>query len=365
MNYSILFLFFIILVLVSVYMYKKIHIILTSIFPTLKLRLISFIIAAIPVIMVFSRVFSFVLIFILYVIIFSVFIDILNLYLKRFNNQHWIKIHKFLIIPIIISILLTSYGYYNAHNIQKTTYSITSTKDIKNDYKVALISDLHFGNNFNLNKLQEQANIISNENPDIVVLAGDIIDEQTPVNSYDEVFKILATIKSNYGIYYVLGNHDENRYIEPTDDRNTVLKNAITNSNIKILNDTSEAINNDFIISGRIDYSYERLGQRISSEELIKNLDKSKFLLVADHQPNQYKNNKNAGFDLQVSGHTHAGQIWPFGIITRGIGFDYGLLQENNFSLIVSSGMGLWGIPIRTEEKSEYVIIEINKKLQI
>ncbi|MDO4813829.1 MAG: metallophosphoesterase [Gemella sp.] len=362
MNYSILFFFFIILLLISIYVYKKISIILLIIFPNVKLRLISFILAAIPLIMVFSRSFSSFLIFIFYVIIFSILIDSINIYVKRFNNKTWKIIHRFLIIPIIVSTIFTSYGYYNAHNIQKTTYNIISEKDIKQDYKIALISDLHFGNNFNLEKLKEQVNIISADNPDLVVLAGDIVDEQTPVDTYEEVFKILSSIKSTYGVYYILGNHDENRYINPTDDRNTKLNNAIKNTNIIVLNDTSKQINGDIFISGRIDYSYERDAQRIPAIDLIKELDTNKFLLVADHQPSQYKENKEAGFDLQVSGHTHAGQIWPFGIVTSSIGFDYGLLKEDNFNLVVSSGMGLWGMPVRTEEKSEYVIIEIKKK---
>lgn len=361
MNYLILILFFSILAILTFYIYKKINTLLLELFPNMKLRFISFIIAIIPVVMVISRSFSSILVFLLYIVLFSIVFDILNLYLKKYNNLFWKNSHKFLVFPIITSMLFTSYGYYNAHNIQKTTYDIVTNKELKQNYKIVLISDLHFGNNFDLNKLKEQVNVISNENPDIVVLAGDIIDEQTPVDSYYEVFNILSNIKTQYGIYYVLGNHDESKYITPKDNRNEYLNNAILKANIKILNDLSQTINDDFIVSGRIDYSYEQSGKRISSKELIKNLDKNKFLLIADHQPNQYIENKNAGFDLQLSGHTHAGQIWPFGIITSSIGFDYGLLQEDNFNLVVSSGMGLWGVPIRTEEKSEYVIINIKK----
>lgn len=362
MNYLVLFLFSSILLLISIYTYKKINTILLSVFPTAKLRLVSMLLAAIPLIMVFSRKFSSFLVFVFYIIIFSILIDVINIYFKKFNNETWKILHKFLIIPSIISIIFTSYGYLNAHNIQKTSYSITSNKSIKHNYKIALISDLHFGTNLDTKKLKKQVNEVSANNPDLVILAGDIVDEQTPLESYDEVFEILSTIKSTYGVYYILGNHDENRYINSEGDRNIKLHTAIKNSNITVLNDTSKQINNDIYLSGRIDYSYESEGKRKPASDLIEELDKHKFLLVADHQPSQYKENKEAGFDLQVSGHTHAGQIWPFGIVTSSIGFDYGLLTEDNFNLIVSSGMGLWGIPVRTEENSEYVIIEIKNK---
>ncbi|MBF0710144.1 MULTISPECIES: metallophosphoesterase [unclassified Gemella] len=363
MNYIIIIIFFLVLLIFSTYIYKKVNNLLLELFPKRRLKLFSFLIASIPIIMSFTRNFSSFLVFLLYIVLLSIPIDILNIYFKKFNNNIWKKLHNLLIIPIILSTILTFYGYYNAHNIQKISYDVISHKEIKQDYKVALISDLHFGTNFDLKSLKKQVDIISNENPDIVVLAGDIIDEQTPVDSYADIFNILSNIKSQYGIYYVLGNHDENRYIEPKDNRNIELNNSILKSNIKILKDSSHIINDDFIISGRIDYSYRQLGQRSSASEIIKNLDRNKFLMILDHQPSQYKENKNVGYDLQLSGHTHAGQIWPFGLITRTIGFDYGLLNEDKFNLIVSSGMGVWGPPVRTEEKSEYVIINIKKEI--
>lgn len=363
MNYYQITILLFILFLIVYYAYTLVVRFLLAIFPSInvKLRLISFLVASIPLIMLLSRTFSSLLIFIFYILLFSIIFDIIHLFIKRYKHKVWKIVHSFLIFPIFISSVLTIYGYYNAHNVQKTTYSIKSSKNIQNDYKIALISDLHFGNSFDLNKLKEQVAIISKDSPDLVILAGDIVDEQTPIESYDEVFSILSTIQNKYGIYYVLGNHDENRYINHVDNRNLKLKNAIETSNITILNDESELVNDDIIVSGRIDYSYERNGKRISAENLASNLDDNKFLIVADHQPSQYIENKEAGFDLQVSGHTHAGQVWPFGIVTSLIGFDYGLLQEDNFNLVVSSGMGLWGMPVRTEESSEYVIINIKK----
>ncbi|MBF0713301.1 metallophosphoesterase [Gemella sp. GH3] len=274
------------------------------------------------------------------------------------------KLYKIIIIiPFIISILVTSYGYINAHNIVKKEYTITSTK-IKNDkgYKIGLISDVHFGNTFSIQDLEKYRNQLNDENLDFLVLAGDIIDEFTKVEDYEKVFNMLGSINTKNGVYYIHGNHDESRYTNPKDNRKEKLLNAIKNVNITFLNEESINVTDDIIITGRIDYSYRNLGVRYSSNDLIKNLDKEKYLIVADHQPSIYQENKNAGYDLQLSGHTHAGQIWPFGYVTRAISFDYGYLKEDNFNLIVSSGFGVWGYPIRTEEKSEYVIINIEKE---
>lgn len=361
-----IYIFYVVLVLIllifSTYTYFILKRIITNFFPDSNIKLIAFISTILCFIPIIITKLSNWLIFIFYFLFISFIIDIIIFMLTKIIKIKFKFYNIIFIIPIIISAIFTTYGIYNAHNIIKTEYIIKTTKNLNNNnYKFALISDVHYGKTVDINKLKEYIEEISRENPDFVILAGDIIDENTPVDKYTELFNELGKIKNKYGIYYIHGNHDESRYTNPTDNRNKKLMDAINSSNIKFLNESSSIINDYIILTGRIDYSYRNSGIRKKSLDLINELDKEKYLIVADHQPYVYKENKNAGYDLQVSGHTHTGQVWPFGIITSNIGFDYGKLTEDNFNLIVSSGFGVWGIESRTEEHSEYVIINISE----
>lgn len=368
MNYTFITILIIILILLFLYtnylVKRLLKLFLTNKTLYISLSLITTILILIPILF---RINFIILIILIYVMISTFIIDIIYFMSTKFLKlkiNNYIKILKnSLIIQIIFSLSFSYYGYYNAKNIIKTEYDITSNK-ISEEYKIGFISDVHFGNTLTIKELEEYSNKLNNENFDIVILGGDIVDESTIVEDYESIFKILGNIKNKYGIYYIYGNHDENKYITTTDDRNTKLINFIEKANIKILNEESTLINNDIILTGRIDYSYNNEGVRKNAYDIIKSIDKNKYLIVADHQPYYYQENKNAGFDLQISGHTHAGQIWPFGLVTSSLGFDYGILNEEDFKLIVSSGFGVWGMPIRTEEKSEYVVINIRNKKQ-
>lgn len=296
-------------------------------------------------------------IYLLYVIISFLFVDIILIMLKLFKKN--INSKVILFCPFIFAIIISFYGYYNAHSVIKTSYNVTTNKNLVNNYKIGLISDVHYGSSLTLEEILKYVNEINNENLDFLVLAGDIVDEQTNKEEYKLIFETLGKINTKYGIYYVHGNHDENRYLNATDNRNKLLLDAIKKANIIMLNEETIEINNELLLTGRIDYSYKNTGIRKNSNELTEPLDKNKYLIVADHQPKPYKENKDARYDLQLSGHTHAGQIWPFGLVTRAISFDYGKLEEDNFKLIVSSGFGVWGLPARTEKHSEYVIINL------
>lgn len=352
----------IILLIFFMYTYFIFKRIVTNFYPNQNIKLIASSITILFFIPIIINRLSNWLIFMFYFLFISLLIDIIIFTLTKVKRKKFEYYNVVFMIPIILSAILTIYGIYNANNVIKTEYTIKTNKNLNgNTYKLALISDVHYGSTIDVNKLKEYIDEISRENPDFVILAGDIVDENTPVEKYAEVFNELGKIKNKYGIYYIHGNHDESRYRNPTDNRTEKLMKAIDESNIQFLNETSSIINNDIILTGRIDYSYRNSGIRKNSLNLASELDKEKYLIVADHQPYVYTENKNAGYDLQVSGHTHAGQVWPFGIVTSNIGFDYGKLTEDNFNLIVSSGFGVWGISSRTEEHSEYVIVNINE----
>ena len=132
-----------------------------------------------------------------------------------------------------------------------------------------------------------------------------------------------------------------------------------------MLRDNSVLIDNSFYVIGREDSSLERAAKikRKDLSSLVEDLDKSKPFLLMDHQPGNLSEPEKQGIDLQLSGHTHRGRIFPANIITNGIfEIDYGYLKKNNSQFIVSSGYGTWGPPIRIGSRCE--IVEINLKFK-
>ena len=175
------------------------------------------------------------------------------------------------------------------------------------------------------------------------------------------VAKALGQIKTTYGIFYVFGNHDYNYYTNKPFYTPDGLRNTLKENGIHVLEDQSYQINDNFRIVGRKDASVDRK----DIKEVVGDKKKDEFVLLLDHQPKGLKENKKAGVDLSLSGHTHAGQIWPTGQLGELIGvteLNYGHRQDGNYQVIVSSGIGGWGYPIRTGGHSEYVVITLNIK---
>lgn len=279
----------------------------------------------------------------------------------------WKKIYGSGMIPLIITVVLIVYGYINMNNVVETNYTIYTDKEIREEgYRVALISDVHFGISLNAEELQEKCEEISKKKPDIVVLCGDIIDDRTIKEDMESAFKALGTIESTYGTYYVYGNHDRQLYSDNREYTEEELAAIIESNGITILQDETYAINEEFVIAGREDNSYSRIKERMSVEELLKDIDKEAFILTLDHQPKEYAENGKAGTDLLLSGHTHGGQVWPAEYVMALAKFDdavYGHTQiDDDTQAIVSSGFAGWGFPVKTAAPAEYVIIDIKNK---
>ncbi|MFQ9514973.1 MAG: metallophosphoesterase [Eubacterium sp.] len=270
------------------------------------------------------------------------------------------KIYECGIIPILISAVILGYGYLNMKNVVETNYVIETDKIQDDEYRVAIITDTHYGTIQDKEVLRKKCVEISKKNPDIVILGGDIVEEGTSKADMQEVFQLLGGIESRYGIYYVYGNHDRQPYTNNRTFSNEELERAIIENNIKILEDEYVNIGEDLILAGRGDAAWEKNSSRASVEKILEGADRSKYIIVADHQPLEAEENSSQGVDLEVSGHTHAGQIWPVGFINELMGtLNYGMYEEENCKVIVSSGFAGWRYPIRTGEHSEYVIVDI------
>ena len=246
------------------------------------------------------------------------------------------------LISVIVVGLFIGWGYYNMNHVVKTDFTVSSHK--VNNLKLLAISDLHMGLSITLEKLSKYVDEMNRlETPDFVFLVGDIVDEKTDVSDMRSAFKSLSQLKSRNGIYYVYGNHDD-------------IKKECEVHNIQVLEDEVKTIGNITLI-GRKDASFSRK----SSSELLKNVDKKNYIIVLDHQPLDMKENASNKADLQVSGHTHGGQIWPLGIlqaITTGT-MRYGVKKIDQFYTVTTSGIAGWGYPIKTGAPSEYAYITV------
>ncbi len=297
---------------------------------------------------IFGTVFSWYMAVFIYALLLFILSDIILLIFRKINR----KIFSSIVFVILAGVLLC--GIINAYTIDITTYDTIISKEM-NSLRVVLISDTHYGSNEGINIAKQMTDKINAQNPDIVLYTGDVFDGSYEwVSNPDEIAETLSHIKSKYGVYACWGNHDV--YGGNTPEMYEFLKKA----NIKLLEDSSELVNNEFYVVGRLD-SESSDGYVKSIDELISGLDKSKPVIVMDHRPKDLRQCADAGVDILLSGHTHKGQTFPGNIfINKFWDNAYGIKEFGNMKSIVTSGVGLWGPPIRLGTDSEIVVININ-----
>ena len=269
--------------------------------------------------------------YIVYILMFNALYYIIH---KIFKNKYLDKsFYLTFIIPIVIVII----GNINVNNIVITKYNL-SNKDISKDIRMAYVSDVHLST-LDKKKLDNLVKIINDNNYDIFVIDGDLVDEFSTDRKIKDVIEELGSIKTKYGLYYVEGNHDL---------LTNKIRSYLTENNFIVLEDSKVLIDDNYYLVGRRDKK-DKLRTDLNS--LTYNLDKPVILL--DHQPNIEKN-MDPRVIIQLSGHTHAGQIWPLGYFLK-----YGYYPDKR--LIVSSGVGVWHNKVRTSKHCEIVEINIKK----
>lgn len=259
---------------------------------------------------------------------------------------------------IVITILYLTAGWYQAHYVVETGYVVNTEKNIEG-LKIVQITDSHIGATFDGAGFAEHMREIEKLQPDVVVLTGDFVDESTTKEDMELGCEAVGKIKTKYGIYFVYGNHDKGLYQSSRGFDAADLAAELEKNGIVILEDENVLINDSVYIIGRKDRVDAK---RKSMPELIEGLDKSKYLLVLDHQPTDYEAQKEAEVDLVLSGHTHGGHLIPAGWIGEVAGFNcmtYGIREESDTTFIVSSGISGWAIPFKTGAISEYVVIDV------
>ncbi|MDQ1264895.1 MAG: Metallophosphoesterase [Bacteroidota bacterium] len=261
---------------------------------------------------------------------------------------------------VITVIIVLTAGYINAINpiVKELNISISKTAGKLKKLRAVIISDVHIGNIIDNGRVTKLVKSINELNPDIVLFAGDILDEEVQSVLKNDSGIPLKNLKSKYGVYAIPGNHE---YIAGAE---RALK-YIRTLNINLLVDSIAEIDNSFYIIGRDDRDGFRFAgkKRKQLDSLIENLDKTKPMILLDHQPLHLEDAERAGIDLQFSGHTHNGQIFPINLITKKIyEQDFGFLRKGSTQYYVSCGYGTWGPPLRLGNRPEIVLCHIKFK---
>lgn len=277
--------------------------------------------------------------------------------------------HNFTIIIgwIVIALVtgITAYGIYNGKQLKQVSYNVEIEKNTSLEkLNIALIADTHLGHLNNEKWLSKIVDQINSLEPDIVVIAGDIFNDNFhAVQKPEESIRTLQNIKSKYGVYACMGNHDAGNTF------NEMLR-FLEQGNVKVLQDEFVIIEDKFILLGRSDPS--PIGgvappRKETVDVLIEIASKMDIyslpIIVIDHNPANLKEYDNK-VDLLLAGHTHKGQVFPGNLVTNRIyEVDYGYYQrdKNSPHVVVTSGAGLWGPPLRIGSNNEVVNIHINR----
>ena len=275
---------------------------------------------------------------------------------KEFNE------YKVLGLGVLICSLILIHGYYLAHHVVQTNYNVYTSKDIGVDsFRIVQVSDSHLGTTMNGKEFSKYMADINRLKPDIVVLTGDFVDDNTELKDMISGAAGLGKLKTKYGVYFVYGNHDKgyynNRSYNDSDIRRELKKN-----NVVVLEDRSIDVTNNIVLVGRQD---TEISNRAKISDLTNGVDKNKYLIILNHQPNDYRNEKNSGADLVLLGHTHGGQLFPIGQISVLLGVNdsrYGIEKRDGTTFIINSGIGDWAIKFKTGTIAEYTVIDVKKK---
>lgn len=302
----------------------------------------------------------------LYLLIIYILLDLAGLLNTHFKllpgtwRSYWHN-KKVYMLGIVLTAVILVFGNWSAQTLRISEYDIhinTKTADI-NELKAVLIADLHLDRYANKNHLEKAAHKITSMEPDVIFLAGDIFENYLDLEVIDKIDNIFDALEAKHGIYAVLGNHEyyggqDAQIVEYLEQKGIVV----------LVDEVTEAVGGNIYIAGRNDYgtghTMEIGEKRKSVEDILSDVDHTKPIILLDHQPQEVEEASVAGVDLMLSGHTHGGQLLPIQIFTKALFIiDRGHWLDDNFNLVVTTGLGTWGPPVRTNSKSEIVVMNI------
>ena len=323
----------------------------------LKNRLLT----AIPIIAIIVYIFADLFVAVVsltHLVIIWIVIELIFKLIRKFRIINT-KVYIEGVLAIFVTTVYLLAAWLTAVTVVPTEFTVKTDKINKEEqFRIVMFADAHIGCTFDGEKLAEYVHEMASLNPDILVIVGDYVDDDTTKEDMLAATKAFGEIKTKYGVYYVFGNHDKGYYNRRGFDEND-LRTALLDAGVTILEDEVVEINDYITLVGRQDRSEI---SRDSISDIMKLVDREKYCIGLDHQPNDQQAEREAGADMVLSGHTHGGQLLPINYMGQLAGLNEqtkGLRVIGKTSYLVTSGISDWAIPFKSGCRSEYQVIDI------
>jgi len=273
-------------------------------------------------------------------------------------SENYVKLKQVTLLASVgIVLVIILYGFINACAFRVRNLDLViSKKTNMKKLNIAVASDIHLGTIVGRKRFCKIVNKINELNPDLILLPGDIVDEDLAPVIRENLGDALLHLKSKFGVYAVTGNHEYIGGVEPA-------VKYLNEHGVAVLRDSVVKIDESIFIVGREDRSIRQFSgnQRRSLTELMNQVDKNFPIILMDHQPFGLNEAAENGVDLQLSGHTHHGQIFPNNFITNAVyEKSRGYLKKGATHIYVSCGVGTWGPPVRLGSRPEILNITVH-----
>lgn len=283
------------------------------------------------------------MVFLLYMVMLLAVFDLAGIFVPALKPS--------LLYALPLTLCILAYGYINYRNPKIEHLDIKLEKEYGGSpLRIVAVSDVHLGYGTGVSSLKRYVRLINSQNPDLILIAGDLIDNSVKPLLQEPFAEELSALKAPMGIYMVPGNHEYISGIGACED-------FLKDTPVRLLRDSVVILPGGMQLAGRDDLSNRT---RKPLEELMGMTDRTHPVIVLDHQPYELGKADSLGVDLQISGHTHRGQIWPLSKITDLI-FEqsHGYRRWSHSHIWVSCGLSLWGPPFRIGTNSDMVVIDL------
>jgi len=292
----------------------------------------------------------------IYFFLFFLITDVIGLlnwwmhFLPENTTLHFRQIQVYGASVVIVVLLLFGYHKFTHPSVTVLNIKIDKKAGERKELRMVGISDLHLGLLIDKKRFSNYVDKINTLKPDIILIAGDVIDNSTRLLNAEYLEDEINRLKAPLGIYMCLGNHDVRSGIDDSLD-------FLKKTKINLLIDTVAHVDNSFWLIGRNDKSVKF---REPLNHLVAETNTSEPVFLLDHQPFHLAEAEENGVDFQLSGHTHNGQLFPGNLIVNTI-FEvgHGYKQKGNLHVYVSSGLGIWGPLFRIGTESEITVFNV------
>lgn len=252
----------------------------------------------------------------------------------------------------VVYVAIVGLAVFNAYSPVVRHLSVTTDKSLKEPMQIAVVSDTHLGRWFGNRQIDKMVKLISAQNPDVVVIAGDVMNDSTAAYDNTNMHEHLSALRAPLGVYATLGNHDYS-------GNEVAIAKAIERAGIQVIDNKSVWLDEAVLLIGRSDATDPA---RPAAADLLSGVDTDKPVIFLEHSPADLEQIKGLPIDLHLSGHTHGGQIFPLTILLKWFSpLVYGSKQVDGTEFLVTSGYGIGAVPFRLGTRSEIWMITLHQ----